>query len=476
VPTCLRLAAILLLSVPFVQADDDVDTAVKKAVEVFSILDSHAADPVPSERAFYEGAIPGMLRRLDPHSIFFDPGQFQQLKELEKSTRKGFGTVVSLLPGRVIVLQVFPNTPSARAGLSPGDEILAVNNIPLNRLDVEQLVQVLGQTRQRQAKLDVRRPGNARLQQFVLTPEDVDAPAVDRAFELRPGIGYVRVTSFEAQTGQQVREAIEKLGGSGLKGLVLDLRNNPGGMLPAALETAAMFLQPKERLLSVRGRKIKTQDIDVPDGVQPYTFPVAVLVNAKSASGSEIVAGALQDHKRAVIVGEPTYGKGLVQSVYNLAHDTGLALTTAFYYTPSGRSIQKHLDGALDASTARAPESGAGGIQPDKLVYPDAPSRLRAALEMSGSFPSFATNYIQTHPGITDQWTPTPAVLDEFRALLSQRRIQPGVAEWTGELDWVRWRLQQEIYNQALGVEKGDVVELRQDPQVQAAEAALAAQ
>ncbi len=130
---------------------------------MYSILEEQSADPVPADKAFYEGAIPGMLRRLDPHSVFFDPGQFQQLKELEKSTRKGFGTVVSLLPGRVIILQVLPNTPSARAGLSPGDEILAVNNIALNRLDIEQLVQVLGQTRQRQARLDVRRPGNARL-------------------------------------------------------------------------------------------------------------------------------------------------------------------------------------------------------------------------------------------------------------------------------------------------------------------------
>ncbi len=468
----------LLLGLSFAEAEtspaaDPIDSSVKTVVDVYSILEAQSADPVPSDKAFYEGAIPGLLRRLDPHSVFFDPGQFQQLKELEKSTRKGFGTVVSLLPGRVIILQVLPNTPSARAGLSPGDEILAVNNIALNRLDIDQLIQVLGQTRQRQAKLDVRRPGNARLQQFMLTPEDVEAPAVDRTFELHPGIGYIRVTSFEAETGKQVHEAIEKLGGSQLKGLVLDLRNNPGGMLPAALETTAQFLQPKTRILSVRGRKFQAQEIDVPDNTTPYTFPVAVLVNGKSASGSEIVAGALQDHKRATIVGEPTYGKGLVQSVYNLSHDTGLALTTAFYYTPNGRSIQRHLSGALDASTTRAPETGQGGIQPDRLVYPEAPNPLRAAMEMSGSFPTFATSYIQTHQGITDSWSPSPETLDEFRAMLAERKIQPGIAEWTRDLDWIRSRLQQEIYNQALGVAKGDEVEMRRDPQVQAAVSAL---
>jgi len=185
------------------------------------------------------------------------------------------------------------------------------------------------------------------------------------------------------------------------------------------------------------------------------------------------VAGALQDHKRATIIGEPTFGKGLVQSVYNLSHDTGLALTTAFYYTPNGRSIQRHLAGALDASTVRSPEAGKGGIQPDQVVFPEGANALRGALEMSGSFPSFATGYIQAHPGITDQWSPSPEVLDEFRAMLTQRHIQPGIAEWSGELDWIRFRLTQEVFNQALGVEKGDEVEMRRDPQVRAAVAAL---
>ncbi|MGH9662968.1 MAG: S41 family peptidase, partial [Bryobacteraceae bacterium] len=152
---------------------------LKKLIDVFTVVSSQAADPVTPERAFYDGAIPGMLRRLDPHSVFFDPAQFQQLQQMQKSERKGFGSVVSVLPGRVIVLQTLPGTPSEKAGLLPGDEILAVNRIPLSRLEFDQLVQLLSESRQRDAQLIVRRPGNARLLTFVLSPALVDSPSVD---------------------------------------------------------------------------------------------------------------------------------------------------------------------------------------------------------------------------------------------------------------------------------------------------------
>src|ERR1700757_3258103 len=165
--------AILLLLPLALRADDDPAAAVagdlKKIIDVFITLDEHAADPVSPDVAFYQGAIPGMLRTLDPHSIFFDPDQYQQLQQMQKSESKGFGTVVSVLPGRVIVLEAVAGTPSAKAGLSPGDEILAINNIPLARLEIDQLTQLLGAARQREALLDVRRPGNARLFRLTLS-------------------------------------------------------------------------------------------------------------------------------------------------------------------------------------------------------------------------------------------------------------------------------------------------------------------
>jgi carboxyl-terminal processing protease len=462
---------------------DDLDSQVKRLVSAFALVEENAADPVSSEQVFYQGVIPGMLRRLDPHSVFFDPQQFDQLKQLETSTRKGFGSVVSVLPGRVIVLQTLPGTPSAKSGMSPGDEILAVNNIRLDRLDMDQLIGLLQQSRQQPARLAVRRPGNARMLDFTLTPEEMQQPSVERVFLLKPGIGYLRIASFDEKTGEQIKSAIESLGGRELKGLVLDLRNNPGGLLTSALETASLFLKPGLPILTVRGRAVPQKEEKVPADAKPYEFPVAALINGKSASASEIVAGALQDHDRGVIVGEQSFGKGLVQSVFPLADSTGLALTTALYYTPSGRSIQKPFDPSQFAlgATAAHPNAksdfrtdkgravrGGGGIMPDVVVYPPGVSRLKAALEGSASFTSFATDYTQKHK-VTGTFDVTPALLDDFHIFLAEHGIQPSLSEWSSELDFIQNRLKTEIFNQALGVAKGDEVEAQRDPQIQRA-------
>jgi carboxyl-terminal processing protease len=444
-----------------------LDDALKRFVSVFAAVRENAADPINPAQAIYEGALPGMLKQLDPHSIFFTPAHFEQLKEMEKSTRKGFGSIVSILPGRVIVLQTLPGTPSARSGLSPGDEIVAINGIRLDLLEVEQLVQLLTQARQHQVRIDVRRTGSARLLPLILTPEDVEASSVERAFHLQPGIGYLRVGSFETQTAEQIHEGIEKLGGEKLKGLVLDLRNNPGGVFQAAISASALFLQPGQKIVSIRGRAIAADESFVPKDARPYTFPLAVLINNKSASASEIVAGAIEDHKRGRVIGEQSYGKGLVQSVFPLSHGAGVALTTAFYYTPAGRSIQRALPGQLSKTTA-AGESG--GITPDEVVHPENVSRLRMVIDASGAATEFATEWLQrSKPAVTHEFEVSDALLDEFQSALSARNIRPGVAEWSREREWIRNRLRQEIFNLALGVAKGDEVEARTDPVIQAA-------
>jgi len=476
------LPALFLFATP--PSTEDLDSALKRFTELIAIVETQAADPVNTQQSVYEGAIPGMLRTLDPHSIFFDPDQNEQLKQMENSERKGFGTVVSVLPGRVIVLQALPGTPSSKAGLQPGDEIVAVNNVELARLQFDQIVGYLGESHQHRAQLIVRRPGNARPLQFVLDPELLDSPSVDRAFLLQPGIGYVRVTGFDPQTAKQLKDAIEKLGGDKLKGLVLDLRDNPGGVVQAALEAASYFLKPGQKILSVKGRSIADQTADVPNTATPYPFPLAVLVNAKSASASEILTGALQDHDRAVVIGEPSFGKGLVQNVFPLTGNTALALTTAFYYTPSGRSIQKplpsgHLEIQKQAEEFKTDAGrtviGGGGIQPDLAVGPEPLTRLRAALDASGTITAFATEYIQKHDTKSD-FEVTPALLEEFEVYAGQRSIQPSVGEWSQDRSWLQSRLKQEIFNQALGVAKGDEVEAQRDPAVRAAIERLVAQ
>ena len=474
----LRFAIAFLCSATLLGAQDDLDRQLRDVIGAYSIAAENAADPVDSEQAMYAGAIPAMLRKLDPHSVFFAPEQFEQLKRMETSTSKGFGSVVSILPGRVIVLQTLPGTPSQKAGLSPGDEILAINGYIVGQLDIEQLPQLLEQSRRRQARLDVRRPGIPGLMHFTLVPEEMQSPSVDRAFFIGAGIGYIRVTSFDEKTAQETKAAIEKLGGDRLAGLVIDMRNNPGGVLTAAVQMVSLFLQPGMKIVTVRGRHVPETTQTVPTIATPYGFKLAILVNERSASAAEVVSGAMQDHDRATILGASSFGKGLVQSVYPLTQGTGLALTTALYYTPSGRSIQKPLDAArfgLAATTAHPnkenefrtdkgrPVTGGGGIQPDIVVYPPETNRLRNVLDASASFTNFATEFLRDHK-IDAEFEVTGDMLDRFRVFLSDRDIRPSVAEWSAEREFISNRLKTEVFNQAFGVEKGDEVEAQRDP------------
>jgi carboxyl-terminal processing protease len=457
---------------------------LQQFVQVFSTIQAENATNEPVDKLIFEGAIPSMLRRLDPHTQFFDPGQFDQLKQMEQSEQKGFGSIVSVLPGRVIFLQTLPGTPSQKAGIQAGDELVAVNNYAIRSLEPEQIIQLLTEARQQKVTVLIRRQESARLLEFTLTPALVDSPSVDRAFLLQPGIGYIRVSSWDIETAKQLRDAIQKLGANSLRGLVLDLRNNPGGVVKAALDTAAMFLQPGQRILTSKGRASEIETAEVPKNAAPYHFKISVLINEKTASASEILSGALQDHDRATIVGEPSYGKGLVQSVMPLSEGAGLAITTAFYYTPSGRSIQRPLrdsalsekfdnSGAVERPTYKTDNgravTGGGGIQPDVIVPPEQFTQLEAVLDTSGAVTSFATQYLAGHSPLPGSFRITPDIMDDFRVFLAGRQIQPSIAEWSAEHGWISTRLLEEIVTQARGVDKGDEIHAQHDPQVQAA-------
>jgi carboxyl-terminal processing protease len=212
----------------------DVAPSLKKFMDVLSTVQAESSDQPSFDKLIYGGAIPSMLRQLDPHTQFFDPVQFQQLQQMEQSEQKGFGSVVSVLPGQVIFLQTLPGTPSNKAGIQPGDELVAINNVSINSLEPQQIIQLLTEARQQKVAVYIRRQGSPKTLQFALTPELVDSPSVDRVFMLQPGFGYIRVTSWDLRTSRQLRDAIEKLGGHSLQGLVLDLRNNPGGVVKAA--------------------------------------------------------------------------------------------------------------------------------------------------------------------------------------------------------------------------------------------------
>ena len=473
------LVFLLFLGLPL-QAEEaaDLETSLRKFVEVFTLVDRELADSFDAADAIYHGALPAMVRRLDPYSAFLDPDQFESLQEMQRSTEKGFGSVVNLLPGRVIVLQTLPGSPSERSGLLAGDEIVAVNGYQLAFLGIQQLVSLLGQSRRERAELMVKRPSFPKLLPMALVPAELADPSVTRLFFLEDGIAHVKVGNFEQHTAGELRAAITQLGGRSLRGLVLDLRGNPGGVMETAVQTTSFFLESGQRILWIEGREGTQEDLRVPQAAEPYPFPVSVLIDSKTASAAELVAGALQDNDRAFIVGEPSFGKGIIQSVFSLPEKTALALTTAQYLTPHRKAIQRPIGDCRVFLLAKCPESshdGAepqpsfGGVNPDETVFPRGYTKLEAVIEATHSFFEFAQRYFDAHRDISEDFTVSPQMLDEFQLFLSERRIRPTLSEWSATLAFIRSRLQQEVFNLAFGVEKGDEIEARRDPQVLAA-------
>jgi len=447
---------------------EELEKILRKFALVLGAVEENYADPTDADTLIYRGAIPGMLRTLDPYSVFFDPGQFHQLQQQQAARVEGFGTIVSVVPGRVVVLEAHTGGPAARAGIQPGDEILEINGYRIEYLDLPDLVELLTEAKKAPAQLRFMRFGSAALQSLTVTPAEMAQPSVSRVFVLQPGLGYIKLDGFESTSATELREAIEKLRGEGMKKLVLDLRDNPGGLVDAATIICGYFLKPGTLILSARGRAQQDKLLNVPDDAKPFDFPLAVLVNQKTASASEILSGALQDHHRAVIVGVQTYGKGVVQGVYPLSHGAGLALATAQYFTPAGRSIQRSYPGLRFTKASAGP----GGITPDVVVEVAGYSDWQAYLEGRQAFLDFARTYVAEHK-ISDDFAVSADVLESFKSYLHQHNIGMNEQLWSGNLPYIRNRLKVEIFNLALGVAKGDQIAAATDRQIQAAVAEL---
>ncbi len=448
---------LLLLLFQAPSQPDPIEESLRRFTAVYSIVEEQYADPIQPQMQIYQGAIPGMLRRLDPYSVFFDAEQFRILQQHQQAKSEGFGTIVSVMPGRVVVLEAFIGSPAARAGIQPGDEILEVNDHRIGRLGVEEIVQVLSAARsQERTQMLVLRPNSSKVERITASPAELSESTVDRRFFLREGIGYLHVTGFESTTAAELKQALEKWGPP-LKALVLDLRDNRGGLLNAAMDAAGLFLPPGTLVLTARGRskEVKRFTVEKADPVG-QKLPLAVLVSGRTASAAEILAGALQDHRRGLLVGETTFGKGTVQAVYPLREGTGLALATAFYFTPSGRSIER----------TRAAQ---GGIVPDVEVAPSGYTELQAFLEGRGVFLEFARRLHAAGRPVPPDFEISATLLDEFRGFLSQQQIPMGEKLWSDNRNYIRTRLKTEIFNLTFGVARGDEVAAAADPQVQRA-------
>ncbi len=352
--TALRLTAALTLGVS-VGATLHASASVYHALDIFAlVLDDVRNEYIETveDRKLVYGAIRGMLATLDPHSMFMDPTQYQQMKADTTGEYGGVGLDVTMRDGALVVISPIDDTPGARAGIQPGDEILAIDGVSTRELTLTQAIERLQGPPGTRVTIHLMRKGFAQARDIPIVREHISnrpisARLVDQAF------GYVRITSFQERTDAYLKDALGKLhaqAGGPLAGLVLDLRNNPGGLLDQAVRVADRFLD-SGLIVSTEGRHNHTEkEWAHPRDTEP-NYPMIVLVNGGSASASEIVAGALQDHGRAVIMGTQTFGKGSVQTVIDLPDGSGLKLTVAKYYTPKHRSIQEE------------------GITPDVVVH-----------------------------------------------------------------------------------------------------------
>jgi carboxyl-terminal processing protease len=314
---------------------------LKTFTEALSIVQRNYVEE-PKAQDLVRGAVRGMLNTLDPHSAFMDPDMFREMQIDTEGEFQGIGTTIGIKDGFLTVIAPIDDTPAARAGVMAGDHIFRIEDKPTKDMDTATAVKLLRGPKGTQVKILIVRKGVPEPIPFTLTRDVIPIRSV-KVKDIDPRVGYIRVTQFAKKTASEFDDAIaavHKQKGADFGGLVIDLRNNPGGLLVAATDLTNRFISSGV-IVSTRGR-LSDQNLEYraqPRGVEPE-YPMVVLVNGGSASASEIVAGALQDVKRATLVGTTTFGKGSVQTIYRLSDGSGIRLTTAKYYTPAGRSIQ----------------------------------------------------------------------------------------------------------------------------------------
>jgi carboxyl-terminal processing protease len=471
---------------------NDQRDSVKSFTHVLAIVERNYADPVDLDKAIYDGAIPGMLRVLDPHSNFFDPRQYALFREEQQGKYYGVGMTVQPRENQTIVLSPFVGSPAYKAGIRPGDIILKVNDKSCEGLTTTEVADMLKGPKGTTVHISLGREGWDKSIEVAVVRDEIPRPGVEFFTLLKPGVGYVRVSTFNETTDSDLSEALKQLEVGKLDGLIIDLRNNGGGLLNQAVGMADMLLDKGEIVVSHRGRSSPDRPYYVLHGNQGVQVPLVVLINGQSASASEIVAGAIQDHDRGLIVGETSFGKGLVQTQFPLGEDTALLLTTARYYTPSGRLIQRDYknislyDYHYNPKPPQTPEVkltdsgrqvfGQGGISPDDVVPAPKLNEFQQLLVRRNVFyplpqgvGDFTRFYLGAKPEVTKDFTVDDGVLEHFRKYLAQQHIKYTEPEIQENLTWLKWKIKREVFTSVFGLNDGFKVELQEDAQVQKA-------
>jgi len=469
---------------------DELSKDVESFTKAYSLVEQNFADPVNPDKSIYKGAIPEMLRTLDPHSNFFDPKEYAALRDDQRGHYYGVGMMVGPRNGKTMVMAPFPGSPAYKAGIRPGDIISMVNDKPTDGLSTTEIADMLKGPRGTQVKIVVSREGAEAPIAFTVIRDAINRPSVTDAFWVQPGIAYLKITAFNETTSKELDDQMKRLGENNVKGLVLDLRENPGGLLNEGVAVADHFLQKGQTIVSHHGRSSPEKTYVARNGNKGRDYPIVVLVNKYSASAAEIVSGALQDHDRAWILGETTFGKGLVQTVYPLSENTGLALTTAHFYTPSGRLIQRdysnqsfydyytHQDGTtrnqLDVKMTDSGRTvyGGGGITPDQKYEAPKLDAFEIDLARKSAYFNFTRKYFGTHDThLPKDWMPDDATLVEFHDYLlkAPEGYNFTEGEFAQDRDWVKRYLAREMYITAFNIDESDKVFAKTDPEVEAA-------
>jgi len=459
--------------------------------DVYSVIEQNYADPLNNEKVdkiIYDGAIPNMLHTLDPHSSFYDPKAYAQMREDQHGQYYGVGMSIQpqLIAGvqRIVVVAPFEGTPSYKAGIRPGDIISAVDGKSTDGMDSVAVSSALKGPKGTPVQVTMVREGAPKPLVYSLVRDSIPRPSVDLAFLIKPGVGYIHVSQFMETTSHEVGEALDRFGP--LNGLLIDMRSNPGGLVNEAVAMADKFLQRGQVVVSQKGRSYPDQVYRANRGTDSKPYPIVVLVNRNTASAAEIVSGALQDHDRALIVGETTFGKGLVQTVFQVADNTGLALTTFHYYTPSGRLIQRNYnnvslydyyyvrDGKTKADNANREVKltdsgrtvyGGGGITPDEKIEAPKSNPFQNGLEQHYAFFNFSKHYLSNRT-LGKDFQVDDAMLQEFKTFLKDQKIEYTDQDLAANMDWVKMRVKKDLMTSQFGQLEGLKVVADWDPTI----------
>jgi carboxyl-terminal processing protease len=486
--------------------DDKIPDHYRAYSAALNAIESSYIDKVDSE-ALVTSSIRGMLGTLDPHSSYFTPREYAQMRERQEGRYYGIGVSIQVFDGDVTAMNVFEGSPAYKKGIRRGDVLARVEGDDAKGWTVDQAQRKLRGPKGTLVHVEVRRRGYEQMIPFELMRDEVYIPTVPAYFMIDSTTGYIRMQDFGENTDRDVKHALHDLSSKGMKRLLFDVRGNPGGPLDQAIKVANEFLPKGRMIVYTRGRVANSdQDYRATDESEFTEMPIVLLANRNSASAAEIVTGALQDHDRAYVVGETTFGKALVQSVYRITAGAGLALTTAHYYTPSGRLIQRPWDASFDEylsyslrdqdankphnandlkhTDAGRPVYSGGGIEPDKRIAGPIegfnPGRFGRSLYARGAFSNYAQKFAaEGDTRVTQQSTGRQLVkqnfvvddtmVADFKEQLKSDHMRIDDAAFTKDIDFIRAMIRFEIDNALFGIADARRHLVQVDPQAVAA-------